>query len=107
MSITNLIVSIFLATLGAIIRFGKASWLIAGYNTSSKEEKDRYDEKALCKYTGNFIFILAGIIFFMAIWGLFKLPNLNVVIAVGWIVFVVVIIAGVIFMNTGNKLKKH
>lgn len=31
---------------------GKGSFLIAGYNTASKEEKERYDEKKLCRVMG-------------------------------------------------------
>lgn len=31
---------------------GKGSWLIAGYNTSSKEEKEKYDQKKLCRAMG-------------------------------------------------------
>lgn len=28
---------------------GKGSWLIAGYNTASEEDKAKYDKKKLCK----------------------------------------------------------
>lgn len=31
---------------------GKGSFLIAGYNTASKKEKERYDEKKLCRLMG-------------------------------------------------------
>ncbi|MBL4933195.1 DUF3784 domain-containing protein [Clostridium paridis] len=31
---------------------GKGGFLIAGYNTSSKEEKAKYDEKKLCRVMG-------------------------------------------------------
>ncbi len=31
---------------------GKGAWLIAGYNTMSKEEKDRYDKEKLSKLVG-------------------------------------------------------
>ncbi|MCG4580459.1 DUF3784 domain-containing protein [Clostridium cochlearium] len=31
---------------------GKGSFLIAGYNTSSKEEKEQYNEKKLCRAMG-------------------------------------------------------
>lgn len=37
-----LIISIFLFN-------GKGKWLIAGYNTASKEKKEQYDEKKLCR----------------------------------------------------------
>ena len=31
---------------------GKGSWLISGYNTASKEEKEKYNERKLCKAMG-------------------------------------------------------
>ncbi|NLY10246.1 MAG: DUF3784 domain-containing protein, partial [Firmicutes bacterium] len=30
-----------------LVKVKRWSWLIAGYNTSSKAEKDKYDEEAL------------------------------------------------------------
>lgn len=47
MHILDFLAPIILIVLGIIIRFGKASFLIAGYNTSSKDEKEKYDEDAL------------------------------------------------------------
>ena len=41
-----------LLLLSLVLIFGKGSWLIAGYNTSTKEEKARYDEKKLCRVVG-------------------------------------------------------
>lgn len=32
---------------------GKGKWLIAGYNTMSKEERKNFDEKKLCKAVGS------------------------------------------------------
>lgn len=42
------------------MRFGKASWLISGYNSSSKSEKEKYDKVALCKFINNLMFILTS-----------------------------------------------
>lgn len=38
---------------------GKGSFLIAGYNTASKEEKERYDEKKLCRVMGLGMLIIS------------------------------------------------
>lgn len=35
---------------------GKGAFLIAGYNTASKEEKQQFDEKKLCKYMAKLAF---------------------------------------------------
>ena len=37
------------AVISIILLFGHGSWLISGYNTASKEEKEKYDEKKLCR----------------------------------------------------------
>ena len=39
-----------LILLGVLFLNGKGSFLIAGYNTASKAEKEKMDEKKLCKY---------------------------------------------------------
>nr|WP_270474676.1 DUF3784 domain-containing protein [Clostridium cochlearium] len=40
------------AILSITLLLGKGSFLIAGYNTSSKEEKEQYNEKKLCRAMG-------------------------------------------------------
>lgn len=44
-----------------ILMLGKGSFLIAGYNTSSKEEKEKYDEKKLCRVVGAGLFFITAI----------------------------------------------
>ncbi|BFN04741.1 DUF3784 domain-containing protein [Clostridium tetani] len=46
-----IVVGIF-AILSITLLLGKGSFLIAGYNTSSKEEKEQYNEKKLCRAMG-------------------------------------------------------
>lgn len=106
MNIVNLFVSLLLGILGVIIKFSKASWLIAGYNTSSKEEKEKYDETALCKFVGNLLFVLAVIILFIAAAGFLNLRYFTVITIIGWILFVIVTIGAVIYMNTGSRFKR-
>ena len=36
--------------LGVLFSKGKGAFLIAGYNTASRSEKENYDEKALCRF---------------------------------------------------------
>lgn len=52
-------IALFLV-LGLIFSQGKGAFLIAGYNTASKAEKAKYDEKALCRFMGKIMFALAG-----------------------------------------------
>ena len=48
---------------------GHGSGLISGYNTSSKKEKAKYNEKKLCKTTGFGMAVIAVLILVM---GLFE-----------------------------------
>lgn len=47
------------AVLNILFFTGKGSFLIAGYNTASKEQKKRYDEKKLCRLMGVSMGIIA------------------------------------------------
>ena len=62
-----LLITVLFIILGVIFSLGKGAFLIAGYNTSNKEEKAKYDEKALCKFMGKSMFTLAFSVF---LWGL-------------------------------------
>lgn len=106
MFLINLITGLFFIALGAIVRFGKASWLIAGYNTSSKEEKAKYDEAALCNFVGNLMFVLGVIVLVMGILSLLITSHLGIILGVGWTLYVVMTIGAVIYVNTGNRFKK-
>ena len=45
--IVQIIIASFLAVLGIIVLAGKGDMLIAGYNTASKEEKEKVNIKRL------------------------------------------------------------
>ena len=49
---------LFLA-LSIFLFMGKGAWLIAGYNTLPEEEKQKYNEKKLCKTTGLICLVVA------------------------------------------------
>jgi hypothetical protein len=60
-------VAIGMGLLSLLLISGKGSWLIAGYNTASKKEKAKYDEKLLCKVVGVGLLVIAAAVLFMAI----------------------------------------
>lgn len=60
MAVTYLLIVIFMAVLGIVFLCGKGAMLIAGYNTSSPEERAQMDEKQLCRFMGKFCFAMAG-----------------------------------------------
>ena len=91
------IVFVIFAVLSIVLLSGHGSWVISGYNTASREEKEKYDEKKLCRTMGIGMSIIAILILIM---GLFEsvLPAFFVYIAVGIIVVDVVVI--IILGNT-------
>jgi O-antigen/teichoic acid export membrane protein len=97
------LVTASLIALGALFSAGKGASLIAGYNTASKGEKQQIDEKKLCTYTGRLMFLLA------ACWFVILLSNLLEKMLLLWLGLagvVVVTLVGVIYMNTGGRLKR-
>ena len=86
--------------LAAFLWCGKGSWLIAGYNTSSKDKKDQYDEKALCRFVAKLMLVVAAFMVALAF-----INNGFVLIALV-VIFLVFIFGAVIYANTGNRFKK-
>ncbi len=76
---------------------GHGSGLIAGYNTASQEEKEKYDEKKLCKIMGWGMAVISVCIIVM---GAFErvLPASFVYVFLG--IVIVDIIVMMILMNT-------
>ena len=85
------IVFVIFAVLSIILLSGHGSWFISGYNTASREEKEKYDEKKLCRTMGIGMFVIAILLLIM---GVFEniLPAFFVYIALGIILADVVII---------------
>ena len=57
------------AVLSVILLLGKGGWLIAGYNTASKEKKAMFDEKKLCRVVGGGLSVITAMILVMALFG--------------------------------------
>ena len=54
----SLIVTGLLFILSIVLLSGKGSWLIAGYNTSSKGQQEKYDKKKLSRSAGVMLLIV-------------------------------------------------
>ena len=50
-----------LLIMGIVLCTGHGSWLLAGYNTMKKEEKEKYDVKKLCRGTGIHMLIVTAL----------------------------------------------
>jgi undecaprenyl pyrophosphate phosphatase UppP len=57
------VTAIIFIILGILIKYGKMYFLIAGYNTMSKEEQEKYDIKGIASIFRNTMFGMAVIIF--------------------------------------------
>lgn len=103
MLIVHGIMAAFFVLLGIIFSCGKGGSLIAGYNTASPEEKEQYDEKALCHAVGRLMFAIAVCICVMALSSVFD----NLAFLWGGIVLLAAVtIGGVIYMNTSKKVRR-
>lgn len=97
---------VLLLIIGWIVKYKKVTWLISGYNTASKEKQAEYDLDKLTKHFGNFMFVLAGA---LIVWFLAELLYPDYAESIMWaglITETVIIIAGSIYLNTGNQVKK-
>lgn len=106
MVIAKFSIPLIFAILGILLKFGKGSFLIAGYNTMSKEEKEVYDKKALCNFMGNLMLFFAGLVLLNVVADVFNLAYFTQINTISPIIIVVVIIAIIIYTNTGNRFMK-
>ena len=86
--IVLIIVAAILAIMGILIVIGKGDNLIAGYNTSSKEERSQYNIKRLRGLIGGFLIILAPMLFLLgeetmtATWSFFSFVFVGSIVVV-------------------------
>ena len=98
-----LIIAALFIALGIVFAMGKGAKLIAGYNTASPDEKAKTDEKKLLKAMSVFMFVLAGCFIVSASGELFRVKP---PVWVGQALFVVSLIVGLVYLNTGNRFEK-
>ena len=106
MNYINIGVAVILFGIGFFIKVKKVTWLISGYNTAPAEEKEKYDINKLCHHTGNFVYLLAFMWAIMTIlYAIFKEQTTTIMITSA-IIFTIVIVIGVVWLNTGGRVKK-
>lgn len=106
MNIFKFIIPLIFTVLGLILRSGKGSFLIAGYNTSSKEEKEKYDEVALGKFLGNLLISIAAIVLLTALSEIYSVTLFKFIVVLAPIMIVILVIGTIIYANTGNRFEK-
>lgn len=89
-----------LLVIALVLRKGKGSWLIAGYNSMSEKEKAKYDEKKLCKDVSSILF---GIIASMGVSVVGELFNITWLSTVSLILILLIVVVGVIAANVRSR----
>ncbi len=89
--------------LGVVLRSGRGAFLISGYNMLSQEQKAKYDEKALCRFVGNMLFVIAIFLVFAVIGGIYEVIWLITLSTTAIFVFT---IGCLIYANTKNRFKR-
>jgi fatty acid desaturase len=101
-----LIPAVVLLFIGWLVKYKKITWLISGYNTLSKEKKEQYDIEKLTRLIGNYILILAAIFISMAAAAVIAGKYIEIITYIGFGVLTVAIIIGLVYLNTGDRVKK-
>ncbi len=94
-------IAILFIIIGAGIKYGKAYFLIAGYNTLPKEEKVKYDIEGVATVFRNTFFAMAlGLLmgYFLSEW--INIPNFENIVAISCIVI------GVTYLLIKSNSKK-
>jgi hypothetical protein len=104
LSLTHIGIGLLLVILGYLMKVKQWSWLIAGYNTSSAEEKAKYDTTALCNGVGNFMFFLGSTLFLASVGFVLEASWITFM---GWGLFSLGIIVFLIYANTGGRYKSR
>ena len=102
----NFFIGFFIFILGYFIKKYKLSFLISGYNTENKIEKEKYNEKNLVNYVGYLLMISSFILFFGIIFSLIFIEYIVEINNLVWIFYTVFIIFGVLYSNFTNFIKK-
>lgn len=95
--------ALLFVVMGGFLLAGRGAWLIAGYNTLPKKERERYDQRALCRFLGKLMLYCAACMVMMGadeLWpgeGLWLAATLLLVIGA---------VGAVIYANTGGRFLK-
>jgi len=104
MVLANLLAGIICVVLGLIIRTGKATFLIAGYNTMSAKEKKLWNAQAMSKFVGHML-IATGLVLIVPCVPIWFDFYAFAFLCVSWLLFTVILLGSVVYMNTSSRFK--
>jgi len=105
MLIINLLAGLFSFFLGVVIRIFKMNFLIAGYNTASKEEKKKNNEEKVIKFVSNLIMISSAFLIIGSLLSILFNAIEDTIFIGSWIFFTIFVICGVIYFNISGYEK--
>lgn len=97
--------ALLMAVVGNLVRLTQSGWMIAGYNTMSGEEKDRWNLDALKRFISRLFFLEAILLLVFGLLQWLDVLGADVAASICWPVFVMTLIAGVLYVNTGKRFK--
>ena len=100
----ELLVPAAFAVLGCVFLSGHGAGLIAGYNTMRRTEREKYDERALCRFMGWLMLYIAVSTALFCSDGLWPGKRLSLV---GRIWLPIGIVCAIIYANTGGRFQKN
>ena len=106
MIIINLLSALFIFLLGLMIKKFKLSLLVAGYNTSPKKERDKYDKNKLTAVIGNTLMLSSSFLCLPLLFLFIYSRYLGLIFRLSWVLFFIFIIFFVIYINVNGKILK-
>jgi len=88
---------LLIAVLGVVMLTGRGAFLIAGFNTMSKEKQGKYKKEALCKFVGLILLLVTFFSAGITVGAIFEVTAVCIVSAV---LLASVIVFALIFANT-------
>lgn len=101
-SIMKFIMPVIFLMISIFLLMGKGSFLIAGYNTASADEKAKYNEKKLCRIVGLGFFIIT-----CGLFSLMMLETYGLYVMIGlFIIGMAIILIGSQYASLEHNTKK-
>lgn len=97
-----LTICIPLVVLSIIFLCGKGSFLIAGFNTKSKAEKEKYNEKALCRFVGLLLLFIAICASFIIVSAFSSYVMITIVFST---MLLIGLSSALVYANTGSRFR--
>ena len=104
--IIPVIVFVPLIVITVLLLTGHGANLIAGFNTLSKNEKEKYDKPALCRFVGKIMIPIEAAVLVAFIGSIFKAPWTTLFTIFTGVAVLPYIIVVAVYANTGNRFRK-